>query len=41
VNTLNPALMSADARRAEAARLLADAVLRLRARRLAEKDAKT
>lgn len=41
MNTLNPALMAADDRRAEAAQLLALAVVRLRQRRLAENRRKS
>jgi hypothetical protein len=41
VNNVHPALMQADERRAEAARLLAGAILRLKARLMAEKPAKT
>jgi hypothetical protein len=41
MNTLNPALMAADDRRAEAAQLLALAVVRLRQRRIAENQRKS
>jgi hypothetical protein len=41
VNNVHPALMQPDERRAEAARLLADAILRLRARFMDEKRANT